>query len=164
MKIHLRDHELDTPKANPQVMKFGSIVNTIKLLSVGVRPAKHESKQSYAHQSTKIHQHRIQQQDQPCNWSSNSEPNNTVRIGSNLPFLSGTLFEFTNSTNVNPNNHNGSKGRARINSRKLPAKHSHCKPPKNQPHGQPRHKINYPWQTRSQTLTSYMPLHHQQQQ
>jgi hypothetical protein len=89
-----------------------------------------------------------------------TEPNNTVRIKGNLLLLSGILFEFTNSINVKPNNHNGPKGRARINSRKSPTKNLRCRPAKNQLHGQPRHKSNYPWQTDSQTLTSDMPLHH----
>ena len=43
------DHKLETPKANPEVIKIGSIANTTKPLSVGVGSAKHESKQYYAH-------------------------------------------------------------------------------------------------------------------
>ncbi|CAB4011106.1 Hypothetical predicted protein, partial [Paramuricea clavata] len=43
------DHKLETPKANPEVIKIGSTANTTKALSVGAGSAKHESKQYYAH-------------------------------------------------------------------------------------------------------------------
>jgi hypothetical protein len=35
-------HKLETPKANPEVIKIGSIANTTKPLCVGVGSAKHE--------------------------------------------------------------------------------------------------------------------------
>jgi hypothetical protein len=57
-------HKLETPKANPEVIKIGSIANTTKPLSVGVGSAKHESKQYYAHHNlvspvkqSNFHQH-----------------------------------------------------------------------------------------------------------